>query len=73
MAKLKKRLTHQEEFEIMKLVLDKFLWVGFAVMLYGLWRIFQLDITNGLLVIVAGAIVLVIFMILIVREYEIIR
>ena len=71
--KLKKRLTHQEEFEIMKLVLDKFLWIGFAIMVYGLWKVFQLDIQNGLILLLAGAVVLIILMVLIVREYEIIR
>ena len=37
---MKKRLTQQQEFEIMKLVLDKFLWLGFAVMAYGVWNMF---------------------------------
>jgi len=69
----KKKLTRSEEFEILKLVLDKFLWLGFAIMAFGLYKLFKLDWTNGLLLIVGGAIVLVILLILIVKEYEIIR
>ncbi|MBW3011829.1 hypothetical protein KY311_01460 [Candidatus Woesearchaeota archaeon] len=69
----KKRLTQHEEFQIMKLVLDKFLWLGFGIMAFGLYQLFSLNITNGLLLMVAGAIVLLIFMFLIVKEYEIIK
>ena len=60
MAKLKKRLTQHEEFEIMKLVLDKFLLLGFAVMGFGLYTMY-------------GAVILVIFMAIIIREYEVIK
>ncbi len=34
---MKKRLTQAEEFEIMKLVLDKFLWLGIAIMGMGVY------------------------------------
>jgi len=76
MAKEKRKLTQQQEFEIMKLVLDKFLWLGFIVMALGMYTFFtngfeQLATTISLLV--AGAIVLLIFMMLIVKEYEIVR
>lgn len=71
--KMKKRLTQAEEFEILKLVLDKILWLGFIVMAYGLWVIFQNKFSEGLVWIIAGAIVLIIFVILLIREYEIIR
>lgn len=70
---MKKRLTQQQEFEIMKLVLDKFLWLGTVVMAYGGWRVFLSDFAVGFSWITAGAILLIIFMVLIVREYEIIR
>ena len=73
MAK-KKKLTRQEEFDIMKLVLDKFLWLGFGVMAFGMYNILQLSKTaNGFAYIVAGAIILIVFMIIIVKEYEIIK
>ena len=70
---MKKRLTQNEEFEIMKLVLDKFLWVGTLVMLYGLFTMIMGNMSDGLLFMIAGIVVLVLFMVLIVKEYEVIR
>ncbi len=70
--KKKKKLTVQQEFEIMKLVLDKFLWLGFILMIFGLWQMFTSTFANGFLWIISGAVVLIIFMILIVKEYEIV-
>jgi len=71
---MKKRLTRSEEFEIMKLVLDKFLWLGFGIMVYGLYTMTVLaDFTKGLWFLVGGALVLVLFLILIVKEYEIVK
>jgi hypothetical protein len=70
---MKKRLTHQEEFQVMLLVLDKFLWFGFGIMAIGLYYMFQTDINSGLALIIAGAVVLIIFLFLIVKEYEIIK
>ncbi len=66
----KKRLTQQQEFDIMKLVLDKFLWLGLVIMLYGLYVMFVNTIPEGLVWMIAGAVLLVLFMILIVKEYE---
>ena len=73
MAKIKKRLTAQQEFDIMKLVLDKFLLLGFIIMAYGLYQMFQTGVLIGLSWIISGAVVLVLFMVIIVREYEIIK
>lgn len=73
---MKKRLTQSEEFEIMKLVLDKFLWLGFGIMGFGLYSLISGTSDNflkGFLFMIGGAIVLVLFMILIVKEYEIIK
>ncbi len=69
----KKRLSQQQEFEIMKLVLDKFLWIGTGIMVYGVWQMFAKDVLTGLSWTAAGAIVLILFMILIIKEYEIIK
>ena len=68
----KKHLTRQEEFDIMKLVLDKFLWLGMGIMAYGFWRLISgnSDIWYGLTVLLGGAVVLVLFMLLLVREYH---
>jgi hypothetical protein len=70
---MKKRLTQQQEFEIMKLVLDKFLWIGFAVMAFGLYNMFAKTIQEGLTWIVVGAVLLILFVIIIVKEYEVIK
>ena len=72
---MKKRLTTQQEFEIMKLVLDKFLWIGTAIMGWGLYKLFAYGwsaLQDAVLLFITGSIVLVVFMILIVKEYEII-
>jgi hypothetical protein len=68
---MKKKLTQAEEFEIMKLVLDKFLWLGFGIMIYGLYKMVTVSVSNGIGLLIAGAIVVVIFMVLIIKEYEI--
>mgnify|MGYP001563545238 FL=1 len=73
MAKMKRRLSEQQEFEIMKLVLDKFLWLGFIIMGFGLYQMFAVGIPIGLMWMAAGAVVLILFMILVVKEYELVR
>ena len=70
---MKKRLTEEQEFEIMKLVLDKFLWLGFAIMAFGLYKVVTDTLQAGFTWIVTGAIILVLFLVLIVKEYEIVR
>ena len=69
---MKRRLSEQQEFEIMKLVLDKFLWLGFGIMAYGLYQMYTDTIQIGLSWIVAGAVILLIFACIITKEYEII-
>jgi hypothetical protein len=67
-------MTDQQEFEIMKLVLDKFLWLGFIVMAWGMYiSIRDMVIFPGVWYMIAGAVFLILFLILIVKEYEIIR
>ncbi|MBI2208757.1 hypothetical protein HYU50_04655 [Candidatus Woesearchaeota archaeon] len=73
MAKMKRRLSEQQEFEIMKLVLDKFLWLGFIIMGFGLYQMFATGIPVGLMWMVVGAVVLILFMILVVKQYEMVR
>ena len=70
--KIKRRLTSSEEFDIMKLVLDKFLWIGTGLMAWGLYQSI-IDNLDGIYFIIAGAVVLAIFSIIIVREFEQIR
>ncbi len=64
-------MSEQQEFEIMKLVLDKFLWVGFIVMAFGVYRMIEQNVSDGLYYLIAGAVVLILFLVIIVRGYEI--
>ncbi len=71
---MKKRMTEQQEFEIMKLVLDKFLWLGLIIIVFGLYKMVTLQETvEGLYYIIGGSIALLVFLVLIVKEYEIIK
>ena len=67
----KRTFTPQQEFDMMKLVLDKFLWIGMIIVLYGFYLMaVKTDITDSLLMIAAGAVVFIIFIVLLVRDYE---
>ena len=70
--KMKRHMTHEEEFEIMKLVLDKFLWLGVAIMAFGFYKMISMSesLGFGLSVLAAGAVLLIIFMIILIREYN---
>jgi len=68
----KRRLTEEQEFEVLKLILDKFLWLGFIVMGWGMYQSLSQDnILAGLWYMIAGAVLLLLFLIVIVKEYEI--
>lgn len=70
----KKRLSEAQEFEILKLVLDKFLWLGFIVMGWGMYlSITAESLLEGVWHMIAGAVLLLIFLVLIVKEYEIVK
>ena len=70
----KKRMTEDQEFQIMKLVLDKFLWLGFIVMGWGMYTsINDSSVLPGLWYMIAGAVLLFIFMIIIIKEYEVLK
>lgn len=74
MANIKKRLTHDQEFQIMKIVLDKFLWMGFLAILYGVYlAVIQELVWNGIAWGVAGVVIWVIFIVMLIREYEVIK
>ena len=73
---MKKRLTQSEEFEILKLVLDKFLWLGFGIMAYGFYVLVtgQAEVLlRGISLLAGGALVLVLFMFLLLKEYELVK
>ena len=70
---MKKRMTEQQEFEIMKMVLDKFLWIGFIVMAFGVYQMLTKTIVDGIYYLIIGAVILVLFAVIIVKEYEVIK
>ena len=70
----KKRLSEAQEFEVMKLVLDKFLWLGFIVMGWGMYLSLTAEsIMEGIWHLAARAVFLLLFLIIIIKEYEIVR
>lgn len=72
MAKKKRHLTKAEEFDIMKIVLDKFLLLGVFIMALGMYLI-VMGMDNfafGFAVLGTGAIVMIIFAMILVREYN---
>jgi len=73
MEKIKRRLTHSEEFDIMKLVLDKFLWLGTAFVGWGLYKSISATFQEGVWFIGAGAAIMLIFAWIIIREFEQLR
>ncbi|MFT4343544.1 MAG: hypothetical protein ACMXYE_02240 [Candidatus Woesearchaeota archaeon] len=72
MAKTKKKLTLSEEFEILKLVLDKFLWIATFMLLYGAYMTIVLDdFVGSVYFFLSGIFVLIVFMLVLIKEYEI--
>ena len=70
----KRQMTEDQEFEIMKLVLDKFLWLGFIVMGWGMYQsLSQSSALAGLWYMIAGAVLLILFLVVIVKEYEVLK
>ena len=72
--KNKKRiLTHNEEFEVMKLVLDKFLWIGTILLLIGIYFTIVKSFNSGFWFILSGAVVMLVFAWILFREFEKLR
>jgi len=70
----KKRLSEAQEFEVMKLVLDKFLWLGFLVVGWGGYKMGSTGVLlPGLWYIIVGAVLLLLFVWIIVKEFEVIK
>ena len=70
---VKRRLSQTEEFEIMKLVLDKVLWLGFIIMGYGMYLSLVDRANDGIYYLISGAVILIIFAWILVKEFERIR
>ncbi len=69
---MKKHLTRQEEFDILKIVIDKFLLLGIFLLGYGLFKIIESsqDFLLGLIVIIGGVLLLMILTMILIKEYE---
>ena len=69
---MKRTITRQEEFEILKLVLDKFLWLGVLLMAYGFYLIVNMsdNLVYGLSVLGVGGVLLLLFVWILMKEYN---
>jgi len=68
---MKKRLAQEHQFEILLLVLDKVLWLGFGIMTFGLYKMTSTGIVSeGLNYLIAGIVLLTIFVWLLIKEYH---
>lgn len=68
----KRQLSKDQEFQIFKLVLDKFLWIGFVIMLYGVWQTaIAQNLETGILWMIGGIVLLLILVSMIVKGYEV--
>ncbi|MFT4311910.1 MAG: hypothetical protein ACMXYF_01645 [Candidatus Woesearchaeota archaeon] len=76
MAKMKKRLTQHEEFELFKVVFDKLLLVGLVILGLGFYKL-TVDPSylawQGLGFLISGFVILALLIFLLIREFEIIR
>ncbi len=73
MTQVKRRLTHTEEFDVMKLVMDKFLWLGTAFVGWGLYQSIVDTFMNGIWFIASGAVIMLLFAWIIIKEFEHLR
>ncbi len=71
-AKKKRHMSKSEEFDIMKIVLDKFLLLGIIILAMGLYMIVAStqNLAVGFAVLAAGVIVMIVFATILVREYN---
>lgn len=75
MAKSKRHLTNAQEFEIMKVVLDKFLLLGVFIMAIGMYMIVNnaQNFAMSFAVLAVGLIVFIIFAMILVKEYNFLK
>ncbi len=70
--KKKRKLNTAQEFEIFKLVLNKFLWIGFILMIYGVYKsAIVYDVFEGILWMIGGVVLLLLLVRILVKGYEI--
>ena len=71
----KRSLSKNEEFEIMKLVIDKFLLFSVFILGFGFFRIVSNlgNLGYNILIMVAGIVLLILFAVILEKEYEYIK
>jgi hypothetical protein len=72
---MKKHLTRQEEFDILKIVIDKFLLLGVFLLALGMFNIVDAStsMVMGLAVMLGGVALLIILCAILIKEYEFIK
>ncbi len=70
MLRIKRTLSENEEFQIMKLVLDKFLWIGTGLFGWGIYVAITSTLEQALYFILSGIVVMFLFAWIIVKEFE---
>ena len=71
--KIKKKLGDREEFELLKIVIDKFLLVAVLLILMGIAFLgLGIDLRIDLTIFFGGIVILVLFIVIILAHYEVI-
>lgn len=69
--KMKRRLNEEQEFRILLLVLDKVLWFGFGIMALGFYKMLSSGVIGeGIYFLIAGIVILTIFVWQLIKEYH---
>lgn len=69
---MKKYLSFDQEFQILLLVLDKVLWVGFGLLVIGLYKVLSMNqVSEGILYFAIAIVTLILFIIALVKEYHV--
>jgi hypothetical protein len=68
---MKKRLTQNEEFEIMKIVLDKMILLGILIIFFGIYKLVEGNLPTAIGLLSGGSAILVLFVVLMIKEYEV--
>lgn len=70
--KVKKQLTREEEFDILKLVLDKFLWIGILIMGFGFFRLISEPslFWESFIIMLVGVVLMLLFAWMLIKEYK---
>jgi len=72
---MKRHLTRQEEFDILKIVIDKFLLLGVFLLALGMYNIVTAttSMVLGIAVMLGGVVLLIILCAILIKEYEFIK